>query len=257
MELGIAGKTALLLSSTAGLGFGCARALANEGVNVVINGRDPGRGRDALEKLGSNAHFVQGDITREEDRIRILEETRKRFGDVSILVTNADGPKPGSFLSKNSSEWIEAYKLIMESTIDMVRMVISDMIRNKYGRIVNISSTSAKETIPGSVFANSFKPALLGALNTLAREMADSGITINSILPGPFDTERIRKYAEELYSDLNPEEAFIEYQKILPMKKIGEIEEFGALCAFLCSEKARYITSQSIVIDGGQIVSFL
>jgi len=259
MDLGLAGKTALLLASTKGLAYGCAEVLVAEGVNVISNGRDNANASKALSKLGENAHFIQADITKQEDRDRLYSEAVMRFGYISILVTNADGPFPGSFLDKSLEEWEKAYRLVVLSAVDTAKKCIPDMVKNGYGRIINISSTSAKETIPGSIFANTLKPALIGAYGTLARELLTTGVTVNNILPGPFNTERMRKYAEDKYKSQAKiaSEAMKLYEMTLPMKRIGEIEEFGSLCAFLCSRQAGYITGQSIVIDGGEVVSLL
>jgi 3-oxoacyl-[acyl-carrier protein] reductase len=259
MDLGIAGKTALVLSSTRGLGFGCAAALAAEGVRVVINGRNVQHGAEALVKLGGAAHFIQADISQPAERARLFAEARAYLGPITILVTNADGPQPGPFMSKSSADWQAAFEQVMLSALDMVQRCLPDMLEAGYGRIINISSTSAKETLPGSPFANSFKPGLLGALGTLAREVAASGVTVNSILPGPFDTERIRRAAINMYAEaqLLPEEALQRYAEKRPMKRIGRLEEIGALCAFLCSRQAGYMTGQSIVIDGGQVPTLL
>ncbi len=259
MNFGIEGKTALLMSSTRGLGFGCAAALAAEGVRVVINGRNAERGIDAISILGGKAYFVQADVSQPTERARLLEEARAHLGKISILVTNADGPSAGTFTSKSTEDWQTAFELVMLSAVDMVRQCIPDMIELGYGRVINISSTSAKETTPGSVLANGLKPGLLGAFGTLAREVAATGVTVNSILPGPFDTDRIRRFAPQAIgrADLSPEEALPLYAERRPMKRLGTIEEFGALCAFLCSRQAGYITGQSIVIDGGHLPALL
>jgi 3-oxoacyl-[acyl-carrier protein] reductase len=259
MDFGMAGKTALLMASTRGLGFGCAAALVAEGVRVVINGRNKERGLDAISRLGGNAHFVQADISQPAERARLFAEARAHLGTISMLVTNADGPPPGTFMSKSNEDWQAAFELIMLSALDMVQRCLPEMIERGYGRIVNISSTSAKETSPGALLANGIKPGLLGALGTLAREVATTGVTVNSILPGPFDTDRIRRSAQQAVgrADLSPEEAMQLYAERGPMKRLGTIEEFGALCAFLCSGQAGYITGQSIVIDGGQVPALL
>jgi 3-oxoacyl-[acyl-carrier protein] reductase len=259
MDLGIKGKTALLMSSTRGLGFGCASALAAEGANVVINGRDARRGIEAAAKLGGAAHFVQADVSRPAERARLFEEARERFGAISILVTNVDGPPPGTFMSKSAEDWQKAFELIMLSALDMVRRCLPEMIGARYGRIVNISSTSAKEVTLGAPLANGIKPGLVGALGALAREIATTGVTVNSILPGPFDTDLLRRFAPHALGrpDLPPDEALRLYTEQGPMKRLGAIEEFGALCAFLCSRQAGYITGQSIVIDGGQTPALL
>jgi 3-oxoacyl-[acyl-carrier protein] reductase len=259
MDFGMAGKTALLMASTRGLGFGCAAALVAEGVRVVINGRNKERGLDAISRLGGNAHFVQADMSQPAERARLFAEARAHLGTISMLVTNADGPPPGTFMSKSNEDWQAAFELIMLSALDMVQRCLPEMIERGYGRIVNISSTSAKETSPGALLANGIKPGLLGALGTLAREVATTGVTVNSILPGPFDTDRIRRSAQQAVgrADLSPEEAMQLYAERGPMKRLGTIEEFGALCAFLCSGQAGYITGQSIVIDGGQVPALL
>ncbi|MBI9044651.1 MAG: SDR family oxidoreductase [Anaerolineaceae bacterium] len=259
MDLEISGQTAILMSSTKGLGFGCAAALVAEGVNVVINGRDANRGKEAVMKLGEQAVFVQADISKPAERERLYKEAITHFGPISILVTNADGPPSGTFMETGESDWQSAFELVMLSALDMAQRCLPDMIEQGYGRIVNISSTSAKETTPGPLLANAIKPGLLGAFGTLAREVAATGVTVNSILPGPFDTERIRQYAltSSRAEGLTSEEALKIYAENKPMKRVGTINEIGALCAFLCSHQASYITGQSIVIDGGQVSSLL
>ena len=259
MDLGIAGKTALLMSSTRGLGFGCAAALAAEGVSVVINGRNIKSGIDAISRLGGKAHFVQADISQPTEREHLFREARAHLKSISILVTNADGPPPGTFMSKSKEDWQAAFELSMFSALDMIRKCLPVMIEQRFGRIVSISSTSAKEIIPGTPLSNGIKPGLLGALGTLAREVGTSGVTVNSILPGPFDTDLLRRFASQAVgrTDLTAEEAVQLYAEKVPVKRLGTIEEFGALCAFLCSRQAGYITGQSIVIDGGKVPALL
>ena len=256
MDLGIKGKTALLMASTRGLGFGCAAALVAEGVRVVINGRKTEHSANAISILGKNAHFVQADVSQPAERTRLFEAAQAHLGTISILVTNADGPPPGTFMSKSSEDWQSAFDIIMLSALDMIQRCIPEMIERGFGRIINISSVSAKKTTPGSPLANSLKPGLLGALGTLAREVGETGVTVNSILPGPFDTDRMRRTASGR-ADLSLEETVRLYADKVPMKRLGTIEEFGALCAFLCSRQAGYITGQSIVIDGGSVSTLL
>lgn len=259
MDLEIAGKKALLLASTRGLGFGCAAALVAEGVHVIINGRNEEQGIEAVSKLGEKAHFIRADISQPSERARLFKEVHENLGSVSILVTNADGAPPGTFMSKSNSDWQAAFELTMLSALDMVQRCIPGMIQEGYGRVINISSVSAKEITPGPVLANGIKPGLLGALGTLAREVAAAGVTINSLLPGPFDTDLLRRYAQKVVGngELSPEDAVQYFAEESPMKRLGTIEEFGALCAFLCSRRAGYITGQSIVIDGGKVPQLL
>ncbi len=259
MDLGIAGKTALVMSSTGGLGFGCAAALAAEGVRVVINGRDVERGRQAVAKLGGDALFVPADVSRPEERARLFAEAREHLGTISILVTNVGGPRAGTFMSLDSDDWQAAFEQVMLSALDMVRRCLPDMLEAGYGRVINLSSTSAKETTPGYPLASGIKSGLVGALGVLAREVAPGGVTVNSILPGPFDTDGIRRAAARnpALAGLSPEEVQRRRGEHSPMKRVGSIEEFGALCAFLCSRQAGYITGQAVVIDGGQVATLL
>lgn len=259
MDFGLNGKTALLMSSTRGLGFGCAQALAAEGVRVVINGRNEDRGKSAQTELGENALFVSADMNEPKERKRLREKAQDFLGRIDILVTNVEGPPPGTFMSKSSEDWQAAFQLIMLSALDMVRQCIPGMIEQGYGRIVNISSISAKEITTGVPLSNALKPGLLGALGTLAREVGATGVTVNSILPGPIDTELLRRFAPSIVGrdDLSPDEAVQLYAERGPMKRLGSIEEVGALCAFLCSRQAGYITGQSIVIDGGLMPTLL
>ncbi len=257
MDLGIAGETALLLASTKGLGFGCAKALVGEGVKVVISGRTPEIGVAATENLGANAHFIAADIARPEDRARLFAEAKAHLGAISILVTNAGSPPTGAFMDVSMDDWSTAFELVVASAVDLARRCVPDMVEAGFGRIVNISSLSAKETTRGTALANSLKPGLVGAFATLGRELAETGVTANSIMPGPFDTELLRRVANKLVGrdDIGAEEAVELYAQEGPMKRLGRTEEFGALCAFLCSRHAGYITAQSYVIDGGHVKS--
>jgi 3-oxoacyl-[acyl-carrier protein] reductase len=259
VDLNLAGKTALVMSSTRGLGFGCAAALAAEGVRVVINGRNKEQGLAAASKLGGEAYFVQADVSQAAERARLFEQARAHLGTIAILVTNVDSPPPGTFMSKSTQDWQAAFEMLMLSALDMIQRCLPDMIEQRYGRIINISSTSAKEITPGVPLSSGIKPGLLGALGALAREVGTTGVTVNSILPGPFDTDLARRFAASSggHENLSAEEAMRRYAERGPMRRLGTIEEFGALCAFLCSRQAGYITGQSIVIDGGNVPALL
>ena len=195
MDFGISGKTALLMASTRGLGFGCASALVNEGVRVIINGRNVDHGINAVSKLDGKAQFIQADISNPSERERLFKNAQAILGRIDILIINSDGPQPGTFTSKNNKDWQMAFELVMLSALDMVQRCLPEMIKHEFGRIVNISSISAKEITPGVPLTNGIKPGLLGALGTLAREEAATGVTVNSILPGPFDTDLMRSFA--------------------------------------------------------------
>ncbi|MBT5414752.1 MAG: SDR family oxidoreductase [Rhodospirillaceae bacterium] len=262
MDLGIKGEGALILAGSQGLGLGCARALLDEGVKVLVTGRNAETGAKAVASLnggsgGGDAGFIQGDVADADDRARVFAEAEKRLGKVSILVTNAGGPPTGPFLEKSLDEWRTAFDLSLLSAVDMARMATSGMVERGWGRIVNISSISVKETTPNTPLANGLKTAVIGAFGTLAREIADKGVTVNHILPGPFDTALLRRVARDIVQrpDLSEEEAVQEYAKHGPMKRLGTVEEFGSLCAYLCSRKAGYITAQGVAMDGGLVTA--
>ncbi len=255
MDLEIDGERALVLAASAGIGLGCAEALVQAGCRVVINGRDRARGERAAAALGPGAHFVQGDVANPEDRARLHDEASTHLGAVSILVTNAGGPPSGKFLDFSPDDWRQAFELSTLSAIDLARRSVPGMIAGGFGRIVNISSMSAKEPSPGTALANAVKPALLGAFSSLAREVADKGVTVNSILTGPIDTPLLRRYANALVErdDVSADEALELLAATIPARRIGTPADMGALCAFLSSRRAGFITAQSIACDGGLI----
>ncbi|MFO0996340.1 MAG: SDR family oxidoreductase [Alphaproteobacteria bacterium] len=255
MDLGIKGETALCMASTQGLGYGCAEALIAAGCTVVINGRDRTRGERAAAALGHGTAFIAADVTKDSERARLFEEAKKRLGHVSILVTNADGPPTGPFLSKSLDDWRRAFDLCMLPSIDLANRAVPDMVARGYGRIINISSISVKEPTPNTPLACGTKLGLIGALATLAREVADKGVTVNSILPGPFDTALLRRVARAITArpDVSEEEAVKLYGQHTPAKRIGTIQEFGSMCAYIASRHAGYMTGQSVVLDGGLV----
>lgn len=259
MDLGIKGETALILASSRGLGFGCAKALAGEGARVVLNGLSEENGRKAAEAIGGDTIFVAADVAKAEDRARLWEEASDHLGEISILVTNAYGPKAGKFVERDNADWREAFEQTFVSAIDMAYRAAPPMVERGWGRIVNISSMSAKEPSTNTPLGNSLKAGLLGAFGTLAREIADKGVTVNSLLPGPFDTDLLRKYAKYMVNDesLSDAEGVAEFAKTVPAKRLGTIEEFGAVCAFLCSRQAAYMTAQAIAVDGAVVRTML
>lgn len=253
MDLGLKGETALLTGSTLGLGYGCAQALIEAGCKVVINGRNAERGKAAAAKLG--AHFIAADAAKDADRERLFEEAKRHLGGhVSILVTNSDGPPTGPFTSKTAEDWRQAFELAMLPPIDMARRAAPAMAARGFGRIVNISSISVKEPTAWAAMSCGVKLGVVGALATLAREVADKGVTVNNLLPGPFDTPMLRRVATAFAPTApSPEAALHQYGQKTPAKRVGSIEEFGAACAFLASRHAGFITGQGVVIDGGLI----
>ena len=252
MDLGIRGKTALVCAASKGLGKGCAAALAREGVNVVITAR----GRDELEKTSSElkAHGVKvvpvvGDITTPEGR----EAALKACPAPDILVNNAGGPPPGDFREWDREMWVKALDANMITPILLIRAVVDGMITRKFGRIVNITSGAVKAPIPELGLSNGARTGLHGFIAGLSRTTVRHNVTINNLLPGPFETDRLRSNLEFHAKKLGKSAA--ELRKVRteanPAGRFGTVEEFGDACAYLCSAQAGFITGQNLLMDGG------
>ncbi len=252
MDLGIRGKTALVCAASKGLGKGCALSLAREGVNLVITAR----GKEALEqtaaelrKLGVDVKPVAGDITTEEGRAAALQACPSP----DILVNNAGGPPPGDFRNWDREAWVKALDANMITPILLIRAVVDGMIAKKFGRIVNITSGAVKMPIPELGLSNGARTGLTGFVAGLARRTVRHNVTINGLLPGPFDTDRLRGNIEfnAKQSGRSIEEARKARADANPAGRFGTVEEFGDACAFLCSAQAGYLTGQNLLLDGG------
>lgn len=255
MDLGLTGKSALVLASTRGLGLACAQALASEGARVVVNGRTPDAGHRAVSTCRGDAVFVQGDSSNPGQRARLLEQAQAHLGPISILVTNGAGPRVAPFEDTTLNDWQAGFEQVVLPALDLARQCIPAMRAMGWGRVVSLSSISGKEISRSGARPNALRPALVGALGTLAREVAAAGITVNSILSGPFDTPGLRSVVRQHSGrmDLSEDEAVDAYAQAGPMKRVGQLEEMGDLCAFLCSTRSAYITGQAIVLDGGRV----
>jgi len=253
MDMGIKGKTALVCAASKGLGKGCARALAKEGVNLVITAR----GKEALEATaeeirkatGVNVIAVAGDITTPEGRAAALAACPGP----DILVNNAGGPPPGDFRNWSREDWIKALDANMLTPIELIKATVDGMIARKFGRIINITSGSVKMPIPELGMSNGARTGLTGFVAGIARQTVAHNVTINGLLPGPFDTDRLRGNLKFHAQKLGKTEAELEKVRTEanPAKRFGTIEEFGAACAFLCSTHAGFITGQNLLMDGG------
>jgi len=259
MDLNIAGETALILGGTQGLALACAESLAEAGVTVILNGRDAARGKAAVERLGGAARFVQGDVSDTAERARIFEQAAAIAQPVTILVTNAGGPPPGRFMDHDAETWHRAVETNMLAHIDMARRCLPAMIANGWGRIVNITSFAVREPYPNLVLANSVRAGLHGAMSTLAREVARHGVTVNNLLPGLMDTPALQRVyrAQARAENIGEDEARQRMAESIPTRRLGTAEDFGPMCAFLCSRHAGYITAQNITIDGGLVRALL
>ena len=254
MDLGIAGKWALVCAASKGLGKGCATALVREGVNVVITAR----GVEALEATaaelgalgGGEVRHVAGDITTPEGRAAALAACPQ----VDILVNNAAGPPPGDFRSWDRDAWIKALDANMLTPIELMKATVDAMAARGYGRVVNITSAAVKAPINVLGLSNGARSGLTGFVAGLARgEICGQGVTINGLLPGAFDTDRLRATLKASADKAGQDNAtMLEVRrKAIPAQRFGSAEEFGAVCAFLCSVQAGYLTGQNILLDGG------
>jgi len=252
MDLGIRGKTALVCAASKGLGKGCAMALAREGVNVVITAR----GTDALEataaelkNFGVNVKTVASDITTPEGR----EAALKACPAPDILVNNAGGPPPGDFRDWEREAWMKALEANMITPILLIRAVLDGMIARRFGRVVNITSGAVKAPIPELGLSNGARTGLTGFVAGLARTTARHNVTINNLLPGPFETDRLRGNLEfhAKKTGKSADEVRRVRTEANPAGRFGTIEEFGDACAYLCSAQAGFITGQNLLMDGG------
>jgi len=253
MDLGIEGKWALVCAASKGLGKGCAQALVKEGVNVVITAR----GAEALEATatelralkGGEVRAVAGDITTPEGRAAALAACPQ----VDILVNNAGGPPPGDFRNWDRDAWIKALDANMLTPIELMKAVVDPMMARGFGRIVNITSAAVKAPIDVLGLSNGARSGLTGFTAGLARKTVLKNVTINGLLPGPFDTDRLRvTMAGAAKSSGQSIEAVVDARRMQnPAQRFGTAEEFGAACAFLCSVHAGYITGQNLLMDGG------
>src|SRR5215207_5319937 len=258
MDLGIAGKWALVCGASKGLGLGCAEALVREGVHVLIVARGEETLKAAAEKLkadkgkpaGASVQYVAADITTPEGRAAVFA-VRKDF---DIVVTNAGGPPPGDFRDWDRDAWLKAVDANMLTPIELIKATVDGMAARGFGRIVNITSSSVKSPIDILGLSNGARSGLTGFVAGVARtKLAAQGVTINNLLPGAFDTDRLRgTMSGAAQKTGQPLEAIMDARrKNIPAQRFGTPEEFGAICAFLCSAQAGYLTGQNILADGG------
>ena len=260
MDLGIAGKAAAVAAASKGLGLACAEALAREGVDVAICAR----GADALERtekelasLGVRTHGVVCDLTEPGASEAFVEQAALAFGRLDILVANNGGPPPGPSTEMTDDEWRAALEANLLVTVRLARAALPHMRTDGWGRIVGITSQAAKQPMTGLALSNAARAGVHGFLKTLASEVAKDGITVNGVMPGPFATDRMRSLAEQRAEreGIDPDRALLGLGAGVPMQRIGDPTEFGALVAFLCSRQAGFISGSSIAIDGGGITT--
>ena len=255
MDLGISGKRALVCASSQGLGKGCAKALAQAGVSLVLNARRADileqTAQEIRSKYAVEVVTVASDVTTEDGRAKLLDAA----GDLDILVTNAGGPPPGLWSDWDREDFIKALDANMLAPIALMKAVLPIMIERGWGRIVNITSQSVKAPIPQLGLSNAARSGLTGYVAGTSRQVAPHGVCINNLLPGIHATNRAVSLdgAAAEQQGITPQQAKENRCQTIPARRYGTIEEFGAMCAFLCSQHAGFIVGQNILLDGGAV----
>lgn len=245
MDLGISGRRALVTGASSGLGLSTARALAADGVHVVIAARSREKLDRALTTFpaGSVVHAVVADVSDLAQVDAVIARANELVGGIDILVANAGGPPPGNFASTPVESYDAALRLNLVSTVAMCKAVVPAMQERRWGRVLAITSSSVREPIDRLILSNTARAGLTGFLKTLAREVAGDGITVNSLQPGLHATDRL----SSLYGDLDA------IARTVPAGKLGDPDDFGHVAAFVCSEHAKFVTGVAIPLDGGAL----
>jgi 3-oxoacyl-[acyl-carrier protein] reductase len=243
MDLGLTGRRAAVAAGSAGLGFGSALALANDGAEVVICGRDENKLRDAVARIGHGSRYVVCDVSDAAGGAEFVQRANEVLGGVDILVCNAGGPPPGTFASTPMDAYAKALDLSLLSVVGMCKEAVPAMQQRGWGRVVAITSYGVRQPIPTLILSNTARTGVTGFLKTVAREVAKDGVTVNSVQPGVHLTDRI----SQVYGDSPDANALG-----IPAGVLGDPIDFGHAVAFLCSEHARFITGAHLPIDGGQ-----
>ncbi|MFH1700090.1 MAG: SDR family oxidoreductase [Candidatus Zixiibacteriota bacterium] len=257
MDFGLNDKVALVAGASAGLGFAAAKTLFEEGTRIAICSSNQERIDKAAASLSDDTGIVLPvvcDLTREDQIKTLIDKTESHFGKIDILVTNCGGPPLGTHEKLTEKEWELAYNLTFMSAIRLINGSLPGMKDRKFGRIILITSMAAKQPIPNLMLSNSYRAGLLGFAKTLSLEVAEKGITVNTVLPGYTATERLDYFAQEIIKQTGQsrEETYSGWQQTIPVKRLGKPEELGALITFLASHQAAYITGIAIAADGGR-----
>ena len=259
MKIDLTGKKALVGGSSKGIGLGIATELANSGASVCLMARNESRLKQIVDQLpnSSNHSYLVVDFSKFED-YKIKIEKYVKNNQVDILINNTQGPPAGNSLSKNIDSYQEAFDLLFKSVVHTTSLVIPGMQINKWGRIINVTSVSVKEPLNYLVLSNSIRSAVVAWAKSLSVDLGPHGITVNSILTGYFDTERIKELNKEKSKSLNISETEVleKMKSLVPASRLGRPEEYGYLISFLSSDNAAYINGASIPIDGGLLKSY-
>jgi 3-oxoacyl-[acyl-carrier protein] reductase len=263
MELGLKGRVAIVAASSLGLGKACALEMAREGAKVVICARDAARLTATASEIrgatGAEVLPLAIDLADAAQIQHLADETLRRFSRIDVLVTNNGGPPTGYFEDQRDEDWLAAHQLTLMSAVRLIRAVLPAMRAQGWGRIVNITSISVKQPINDLLLSNVYRPGVVGLAKTLAAQLATEGITINNVAPGYTRTERVMELFEARAADRGTtvEQELEATASDLPMGRMGEPEELGAIVAFLASERASYITGTTIQVDGGYVCGIM
>lgn len=248
MDLGISGKTAAVAAGTAGLGLGTARALADNGVRVVVCGRDPEKLDRAVGEIGNGARGFVCDVSTDAGGREFVERSIELLGSVDILIANGGGPPPGGFAQTEEHLYLEALQKNLLSVVAMCRAAVPAMRERQWGRVLAITSVAVRQPMANLILSNTARAGVTGFLKTLAREVAADGVTVNTIQPGTHATDRIT----QLYGgNLDAATAGI------PTGTLGDAGDFGRIAAFMCSDSARFMTGVQLHVDGGAYSALL
>jgi 3-oxoacyl-[acyl-carrier protein] reductase len=259
MDLGLKGRVALIAASSRGLGRAVAEELAAEGVSLVLCARGEVALRatagEIIERYGVPVLALTADVGRAGEPERVVREGLSCYGKIDILLTNSGGPPAGPFESLTAEAWEQAAALVLHSVVEFCRVVLPGMKARGWGRILNVTSIAAKQPVDNLMLSNSLRAAVIGFARTLANEVAPFGVTVNNLVPGFTRTERMVELSDVTAKKegITAEQALKRYTASVPMGRMGEPKEFAALAAFLASERASYITGQSMAVDGGWI----
>ena len=250
MELGLKNKVAFIAASSMGLGKSVAIELAQEGAKVIICGRNKEnleKTKHEIEKLTNGEVLaLAGDLSNEAEREQIIKSALQAYSTIDILVTNTGGPPAGKFEELKQEAWDEAYKGLLTSVVGLVNGFLPGMKQQRWGRIISITSMAVKQPVNNLILSNSVRASVVGLIKTLANELAMYNITVNNVMPGYTETERLKELIEN-----NP--SFASAKSEIPLGRFGTPEEFAAAVTFLASERASYITGVSLAVDGGWI----
>ena len=264
MDLGLSGRVALVTAASRGLGLASAKALAADGVSLLICARGPLRLDEAAREIrsatsGAQVETMTLDVSAPDAATQLVKQARDHYGRLDVLVNNAGGPPPGTFTSVGDADWEKAFQITLMSVVRLVREALPLLKNSGQGRIINIVSTSVKQPIDGLILSNALRSAVVGMAKTLSKEVGPFGVTVNNVLPGIILTDRQRELrgADAARRGISFEQAIEEAGRGVPLGRIGQPEEVGALIAFLASKQASYITGTSIQVDGGMIAGVM